>query len=160
MAYTITIEYRGTETDVEQLACQICRIFTPSSSYVDTAAYAGTKFDTNVPGWGSTPLVEPYASTSIPFPVPLAQFKLAVVGTPIKNEDGTEVIGHTVTFTTDDYKEAFYYKELGYSLKEQGFVITVTEASTSSGSDNTGKDDPTPEVPSGTGTEVSSEATE
>ena len=136
MTYTITIEYRGKETDVERIACPICRIFTPSASYVDTPAYEGTTWDTNVAGWGSTPSVEPYASTSIPFPVPLAQFKLAVVGKPIKDGEEKEVIGHTVTFTTEDYKEAFYYKQVGAALADQGFTVTVKDNAASSVSDN------------------------
>lgn len=127
MKYTITIEYRGKETNVERIACPICRIFTPSASYVDTVAYEGTTWDTNVDGWGSTPVVEPYASTSIPFPVPLAQFKLAVVGTPIVGEGGKQVIGHSVKFTTEDYKEAFYYKQVGAALADQGFTVTVKD---------------------------------
>ena len=132
MRYNITIEYRGKETNVERIACPICRIFTPSASYVDTPAYEGTTWDTNVAGWGSTPAVEPYASTSIPFPVPLAQFKLAVVGKPITGKGGKEVIGHTVTFTTDDYKEAFYYKQVGAALADQGFTVKVDEATEAS----------------------------
>ena len=46
----------------------------------------------------------------------MAQFKLAMVG-----EEGT------ATFTVADYKEAFYYMQVGEALKEQGFTVTVEE---------------------------------
>ena len=57
-----------------------------------------------------------HASTGIPLPVPLAQFKLAVVG-----ED------NQVTFDVDDYKEAFHYQQLGEQMADQGFEVTVTK---------------------------------
>jgi hypothetical protein len=76
--------------------------------------------------WGSVAAMEPYATTSIPFPVPLAQFKLAVVGG--KDEDGNP--NNTVTFTTEDSKEAFYYMQVGVQMADQGFVVEVTDDST------------------------------
>ena len=91
----------------------------PSNSYVDTPAYAGTVYDTNVEGFGQLNIMEPYATTSFPFPVPLAQFKLAVVGT---DGDG----GKEVEFTVDTYEEAFWYMTAGAQLKDQGFTVTVT----------------------------------
>ena len=63
--------------------------------------------------------MEPYATTSFPYPVPLAQFKLAVVG----EDDGEG--GKTVTFTVDTYEEAFWYMQAGSVLGDQGFTVTV-----------------------------------
>lgn len=114
MAYTINIKYIGVEKDVTQIAAPICRIFAPCNSYVDLPAYSGTVYDTNVDGFGSIEQMEPFASTSIPFPVPMAQFKLAVVG---ENNE--------VEFDVDDYKEAFYYMQVGAAMKDQGFVVTA-----------------------------------
>lgn len=131
MAYTVVIKYIGVEQDVTKVICPVCRIFKPDNSYIDSPAYtqgipvdaeegdrvAGKSiYATNVDGWGSVDLQEPYASTSVPFPTPLAQFKLAVVG-----ED------NEVTFDVDDYKEAFYYQQLGEQMKDQGFEVTVTK---------------------------------
>ena len=38
----------------------------------------------------------------------------------------------TLSFEVDDYKEAFYYKQLGEDMKDQGFTVTVTETSKAS----------------------------
>lgn len=130
MAYTVVIKYNGVEQEVDRVAAPICSLFVPTSSYIDTPAYTEgipadveddekvalkSVYATNVKGWGSIKVPEPYASTSVPFPAPLAQFKLAVVG-----ED------NQVTFDVDDYKEAFYYQELGAALADQGFEVMVT----------------------------------
>lgn len=118
MAYTVTIKYNGVPTaQVDKFISQICGIFDPKNSYIDTAAYEGTVYDTNVEGFGTIEAVEPFATTSVPYPVALAQFKTAVVGTD-----------NTVEFTVDDYKEAFYYMTIGEQLADQGFEVTVVEA--------------------------------
>ena len=124
MAYKITITYAGLTQDPSQIIAPVCRLYRPDNSYIDTVAYkegvpgehgyGPSVYATNVDGMGSIAKMEPFATTSIPFPVPLAQFKLAVVG---KN--------NTVTFTVDDYKEAFYYMEMGEALKDQGFTVDV-----------------------------------
>ena len=116
MAYKVTIAYVGVTPDVETLVASISDMYVKTGSYTNTPAYEGTVYDTNVPGWGSIEQMEPFASTSIPYPVPLAQFKLAVVG---ENNE--------VEFEVEDYKEAFYYKEIGVELADQGFVVTVVE---------------------------------
>ena len=118
MAYSVTIAYAGpaNPTDI-RIAAPIFPIYVPSNSYVDTAAYDGTVYDTNVKGMGTINVMEPYATTAFPFPVPLAQFKVAVLS------DTNEV-----TFTVDTYMEAFYYIEAGKALASQGFTVTVEEA--------------------------------
>lgn len=131
MAYNVTITYKGPEAEGIKDVCSICNLFKPTGSYADTEAYAGTVYDTNVEGWGKIDLMEPYASTSFPFPTPLAQFKLAVIGEDVKDEDGN-VIGKKVSFTVDDYKEAFWYKQVGAALANQGFEVVVEEESAAS----------------------------
>lgn len=122
MAYTVTIVYTGPKAaDAVDLTLPICPIYTTTNSYVDSTAYAGTVYDTNVQGFGSIEAVEPYASTGFPFPVPLAQFKMAVIGTA--QSDGSK----KYEFEVDDYKEAIYYTEVGAQLADQGFTVTVTE---------------------------------
>lgn len=131
MAYTVTIEYHGVEKEAEQLAAPICSIFQPNNSYADLPVmtegypvgkddktYGKSVYATNTKGERGYPdLPDFYKDPSIPFPVPLAQFKLAIVG-----ED------NKVEFSVEDYKEAFYYKEVGAALADQGFTVTVKNA--------------------------------
>ena len=134
MIYNITIKqlinHMSDEARAEAAALKatqpICPVFGKNVSYVDTPAFAGTAYDTNVEGWGKHACVEPYASTGMPFPAALAQFKLAAIGTEIKDEAGN-VIGHEITFTTEDYKEAFFYAQLGAQMADQGFVVECPE---------------------------------
>lgn len=123
MAYKVTITYTGPAVDSIQFVNPICRLFVPENSYIDTPAYEGTVYDTNVDGFGKIDLMEPFASTSFPFPVPLAQFKLAVVG-----EDDEETGGKKVTFEVATYMEAFWYKQAGVALADQGFTVEVEES--------------------------------
>ena len=137
MSYTIKITYKGVEADASSIVAPICRIYHPANSYIDTAVYTQggpiTKngqpadkigdvdpnygksvYATNVEGFGEIADPDLFASASIPFPVPLAQFKLAMVAD-----------GEGVTIETDDYKEAFYYQQVGLALADQGFVVDV-----------------------------------
>lgn len=121
MAYTVKIVYKGPEAPTNiPFVSPICALFVPTNSYIDTPAYEGTVYDTNVGGFGSINIMEPYATTSFPYPVPLAQFKLAVVG----EDDGEG--GKQVEFTVDTYEEAFYFAAAGKVLVDQGFTVTVT----------------------------------
>ena len=122
--YTVKIVYKGPEAPTNiPFVNPICALYVPTNSYIDTPAYEGTVYDTNVPGFGKLNIMEPYASTAFPFPVPLAQFKLAVVGT---DGDG----GKEVEFIVDTYEEAFWYMTAGAQLKDQGFTVTVTPEET------------------------------
>lgn len=123
MAYKVTITYTGPAVESIQFVNPICRLFVPENSYIDTPAYEGTVYDTNVDGFGKIDLMEPFASTSFPFPVPLAQFKLAVVG-----EDDEETGGKKATFEVATYMEAFWYKQAGVALADQGFTVEVGES--------------------------------
>ncbi len=119
MAYTITIKYVKPEKPEEYKPFwEIPRMFVPESSYVDSPAYEGTVYDTNVDGWGFIEPKPPYDSTAFPYPVPLAQFRIAAI-----SETGE------VTFTTDDYKVAWYYVEAGKQMLDEGFTVTMTEDS-------------------------------
>lgn len=141
--YKVLIKFTGLNAEglFDNLSEQICRIFQPTNSYVDGPAYADgypntgslgktgsygkSIYATNVEGWGEAPMMEPFATTSIPSPVALAQFKLALVGEDLLDEH-SHVIGKKVEFQVEDYKEAFYYKTLGYQLADQGFEVEVT----------------------------------
>lgn len=146
MSYTIKILYKGVETEASKIVSPICRIYRPDSSYVDTPVYTQggpitadgqpvakigevdpnygkSIYATNVDGFGAVPSPEPFATTSVPFPVPLSQFKLAMVSTEKDEETGAPY----VEFDVDDYKEAFYYSQVGVALADQGFEVTVTK---------------------------------
>lgn len=124
MSYNVKIVYTGpAQPESIQFVNPICRMYTPGSSYIESPAYEGTVYDTHIDGFGTLNILEPYASTSFPFPVPLAQFKLAIVG-----EDDEETGGKKVEFTVDTYMEAFWYMEAGRELASQGFAVTVEEA--------------------------------
>lgn len=157
MSYKVTIQYTGPAVDnmFENMTSTICDIFQPQNGYVNSPVYqegfpnggsiatgdqvyGKSIYATNVPGWGTIPAVEPYATTSIPLPVALAQFKLAAVGDEMVDDETHEVIGHEVEFEVEDYKEAFYYKTLGIQLADQGFTVTVeaVEAANADADDN------------------------
>lgn len=122
MAYTVKIVYAGPQAPTNiPFVSPIAPLCVPTNSYIDTPAYEGTVYDTNVAGFGQLNIMEPYATTSFPYPVPLAQFKLAVVGT-----DGATEGTKEVEFTVDTYEEAFWYMAAGAQLKDQGFTVTVT----------------------------------
>lgn len=128
MAYSVTIAYAGVPAPTAlPFVSPICAVYEPTNSYVDTAGYDGTVYDMNTRGFGSIDLMDPYADTSFPFPVPLAQFKLAVVGED-EMDDDTPTGRKTVTFTVDSYMEAFWYIEAGKALADQGFEVTVEPA--------------------------------
>lgn len=128
-SYKVTIKYAGpTSPESIRFASPVCSCFTPCNSYVDTAAYAGTVYDTNVKGFGSIDLMEPYASTAFPFPVPLAQFKLAVIGEDVVGKSGKATGEKQVVFEVASYMEAFWYIQAGAALADQGFTVTAEEA--------------------------------
>ncbi len=127
MAYNVTITYAGPASPEHiMFECPSCKLHVPSSAYVDTVAYKGTVYDTNVEGFGKIDLMEPFASTAFPFPVPFSQFKLAIIGEDVKNEEGEATGAKKVTFKVDTYMEAFFYKEAGVALADQGFTVEVT----------------------------------
>lgn len=117
----ITFDPRKVTAPVAEPFANICTTFQPDTAYVDSEDYNGTRYDSNVRGFGSIPQVEPYASTSIPMGTPLAQFKLARLAQVVNAETGVREL----TFEVDDYKEAFYYAELADDLKDQGFAVEV-----------------------------------
>lgn len=136
MAYTVTITYNGVAKPELKFADPISALYCPTGSYIDSAVYtegypvgaeeADKKYGksiyaTNVDGFGNLAVKEPYATTSVPMSSPLAQFKLAVVG------EETEEGGHKVEFDVEDYKEAFYYMQLGEQMADQGFAVEVTK---------------------------------
>lgn len=123
--YKVKITYNGPANPENiRFVSPICPVYCPCNSYVDTAAYKDTCYDTNVEGFGKIDVMEPYASTSFPFPVPLSQFKVAVIGQPVSADapNGPKY----VEFEVDSYMEAFWYTQAGIALADQGFVVEIT----------------------------------
>ena len=138
MAYTVTIKYTGSAVgDGVREGYPICSVFMPTSSYIDSPVYkvgnptmgetvgenyGKSLYATNVIGHGQIPLPTYWAETLIPLGVPLAQFHLSVI------KDDVDESGHPyVEITVEDYKEAFYFQELGVSLADQGFTVEVVK---------------------------------
>lgn len=129
MGYKVTIKYTGpAKPESIRFVSPICPTFVNAGSYADSPAYKDTVYDTNVRGFGKIDLMEPFASTSFPFPVPLTQFKVAVIGVETKGGEGN--VSHKVSFTVDTYMEAFWYTEAGRALADQGFEVTVVDIQT------------------------------
>ena len=114
-AKTITITYVKPTATAASNVLSISPIFNKPETYADSTAYAGTVYDTNVEGFGSLPLAFPYDETQFPYPIPLAQFQAAMVGT-----------SGTVTLTSDDDMVVNYYIAAGKLLASQGFTVTVS----------------------------------
>lgn len=130
--YKVKITYNGPANPENiRFVSPICPVYCPCNSYVDTAAYKDTCYDTNIEGFGKIDVLEPYASTSFPFPVPLSQFKIAVIGKPVSAEapNGPKY----VEFNVDSYMEAFWYTQAGIALADQGFVVEITPNTTEGG---------------------------
>lgn len=130
--YKVKIIYNGPANPENiRFVSPICPVYCPCNSYVDTAAYKDTCYDTNIEGFGKIDVLEPYASTSFPFPVPLSQFKIAVIGKPVSAEapNGPKY----AEFNVDSYMEAFWYTQAGIALADQGFVVEITPSTTEGG---------------------------
>lgn len=130
--YKVKIIYNGPANPENiRFVSPICPVYCPCNSYVDMAAYKDTCYDTNIEGFGKIDVLEPYASTSFPFPVPLSQFKVAVIGKPVSAEaaNGPKY----VEFNVDSYMEAFWYTQAGIALADQGFVVEITPNTTEGG---------------------------
>lgn len=121
MVYNVKIVYTGTTVDKIPFVNPISRMYAPNNSYIDSPAYKDTVYDTNVEGIGKIDLMEPFASTSFPYPVPLSQFKLATVG-----RKDIKTGGKKVEFRVPTYMEAYWYQEAGVQLADQGFIVEIS----------------------------------
>lgn len=111
--FTVKIVYAGPVVDVAstQVGMNIARTFVQAKSYVDTAAYDGTIYDTNVDGWGSLDGLDPFGDGT---------YKFAWLGQAIAaGDDGVE-------FTVAGAEEQLYWTVLAKAMASQGFTITVT----------------------------------
>lgn len=110
-AKTITITYEAPVAETPEKVAPICAMFEPHGSYVDTDAYEGTAYDTNVYGMDKFNYSN-FLSTVSMHPGITIMFKAAM-------RDGE------ATVTETDPKVVEYYKDLGESLADSGFTVSV-----------------------------------
>lgn len=127
MATTVTIYHVPAlaATPATDKSVEICSVFAMGNSYVDTAAYEGTVYDTNVEGNGTTVVPEPYATTMVPLPTVLAQISVGTIG-----EDATynSLPAKKVEIEVEDAKEVLYYKTVKAQIEDPSIVIEIAEA--------------------------------
>ena len=159
MATQVTIIYGGPVVELERKGMEICRIFVPNNSYVDspvfTEGYAnedgvgdGEKYGksiyaTNVVGWGEFPGLLPMASTTTKF----AQFERAVIAKFDAEAKGEENKG--IEFEVEGYEEEIYWNQIAVNMVDLGFYTKVGDVeygtkpeadSSESGGDDSGDD--------------------
>ena len=113
MAKTITITYVAPVAPVEGKAAQICATFVPTNAAADMPAVAGTYYDTNVEGIGTSSL-EAFMNKMVAHPGLIAALRAA-------KRDGSFVMEATDM-------EAIYMNEVAPAIAEEGFKIEVTDA--------------------------------
>lgn len=157
-AVKVTIIYGGPVVEFEREGMQICRIFVPNNSYVDSPvfvngypndeslgngeAYGKSIYATNVVGWGEFPGLIPMASTTTKF----AQFERAVIAKFDAEAKGEENKG--IEFEVEGYEEEIYWNQIGRNMADLGFYIQVGDAEYGvkpESGEGEGGDEPTPE---------------
>lgn len=127
---SVNIKYTGPKVDIaDRPANSICNIFAPGGSYIDTPAYEGTCYDTNVHGWGKLNGLRPMANTVTRFAW-LERAAIAAVEASKKATTAEEFTKLNVGVTFDlgnDYMEKLYWMQMADNVASQGFVITVTD---------------------------------
>lgn len=134
-AVTILIKYVGRATEDVRRGMNICRVFLPNNSYVDSPVYTDgyanadevgdgnsygkSIYATNVNGWGTLPGLVPMASTTVKF----AEFQRAVNVAIEAKKAGTENKG--ISFQVEGYQEELYWDQMAPHMVEQGFYIEV-----------------------------------
>jgi hypothetical protein len=119
MATEVKIIYNGPITEIKRVGSNIARIFLPNNSYVDSIAYAGTIYDTNVEGWGKLTGLLPMASTTTKF----AQFERAAISYANAVLVGTDNTG--VAFDIDTYEDEIYWSQMATNLVDQGYYTKI-----------------------------------
>lgn len=143
--YTINVKYYGIEVADARDVMPISPIFKPTNSYVDSeiytkghaavidpavAAYGKSVFASNVTGWGKLGFkVDP--EVCVPFPSGIKNVNITKVG-EMKTGEGNKKY-YEIEFEVADYKDYLYYLELAQTLKEDGYVITVSKAAEAPG---------------------------
>lgn len=111
--YKINIKYVAPAVEVVEGGVGICRMFEPAASYVDSPAYAGSVYDTNVEGRGIATTHEEFMGMMNAHPGIIAALRQAKANGEI-------------TIETADWKDYVFAQEIAASLAEEGFTITAT----------------------------------
>ena len=136
MATSVTIVYTGPIVDEIRKGKNICSIFEPTNSYIDTPvftegfdnttpqlgdkkSYGKSIYATNVWGLDFLRGLIPMNSTTAKF----AEFERAIFAAKDAEAAGTENTG--VTFEVEGYEEELYWAQIARGLKGQGFEVTV-----------------------------------
>ena len=121
---TITIKLHAPKcVDTRKVAC-ICPHLEFDNSYIDTEAYAGTVYDTNIPGFGTWEGLVEYVANVTHSPNILIMFH-KVVKEATLNDCGCLVNEEGVTFEESNPYVAEYINEVGTALAEYGFTVEV-----------------------------------
>lgn len=121
MAKNVTIIYTGVVDDAVRQGLSIYPLFQPAGSYVDSTAYDGTVYDTNVKGFGELGGLEPMGSTTVKF----AEYALAYRAAEAAQAAGTENTG--VTFEITGYEDELYWTQIGRNMVSEGYTTTITD---------------------------------
>ena len=98
---------------------QIPRFFDPNSSYVDTSAYDGSVYATNVPGWGELWGLLPLAST----PIKLAYLEQAIQAA-VEAEAAGELIP-SIEVEVTSQMGLLWWQQMIPNLADQGFTFEI-----------------------------------
>lgn len=136
-AIKVTIIYNGPVVELDRKGMEICRIFVPDNSYIDSPvftagypneeglgnkeAYGKSIYATNVVGWGEFPGLLPMASTTTKF----AQFERAVIAKFNAEAKGEANTG--IEFDVEGYMEEIYWNQMAPHMVDFGFYIAVGE---------------------------------
>lgn len=107
---TITITYTKPVDSSVVPKNQICAIYVPSNAACDNAAFDGTYYDTNVPGYGAGMTPEEFFNSQVAHPGLIAALRAAMRAAPDGSYDWE---------ATD--ADVQYVGEIAPALADQGF---------------------------------------
>lgn len=113
---TITITYTKPVAVSAVPKNEICATFVPTNAACDNAAFDGTYYDTNVPGYGECMTAEEIFFKQIAHPGLVAALRAAM-----------RAQSHSYTWAAVSADDVLYVEELNPALKDQGFTLTVGE---------------------------------
>lgn len=124
---TITITYTKPVDSAAVPKNQICAIYTPSNAACDNAAFDGTYYDTNVPGYGEGMTAEEFFFKQIAHPGLIAALRAAMRAYKPAEGDTPAVPGTYPWEATD--ADVQYVGEIAPALADQGFTFDAGSGS-------------------------------
>lgn len=111
---TITITYTKPVDASVSPKNEICATFVPKNAAADNAAFDGTYYDTNVPGYGAGMGAEEFFFAQIAHPGLVAALRAAM-----------RAESHSYDWTCTDDEALYAIQEVGPALAGQGFAIAA-----------------------------------